>query len=363
MAKIVIPMPDDMHVHLRQGEMLKNVFPFTGTEYGRALVMPNTDPPIVTAGDLLRYREDIIALCTGLAEGFEPLMTIKLTRQTTPDTVHAARDAGAVAIKFYPEGVTTNASGGYESLIAVPRDVLMAIEASRMVLAIHGEHPHAFCLDREAAFLPEIDFLLERYPRLRMTFEHITTAKAVDFVRQVWVQEPGRLGATITAHHLWITLDDVVGGKLDPHAFCKPLPKTGADREVLLEAATERWVGLSIDDPGGPFFFGSDSAPHHMSSKLHQGAAGAFTAPVALSLLAEIFEARVPIDLPPALARFTSGNGRRFYRLPEAKTSLTLETASWQVPHDVGGVWPFLAGRQMRWGVTRTRDPLAKAAP
>lgn len=353
-----IRMPDDFHAHLRQGAMLRSVLPYTAGVFGRALVMPNTEPPIETAEDVNRYAEEIWRAATSeytTNSSFQPLMTIKLTRRTTPGIVHAARAAGAVAAKFYPEGATTNASGGYGSLREVPRDVLAAIAASGLVLSIHAEDPSAFVMDREARFLGQIDDVLGRY-RLRVVVEHLTSRVGVEWVRS---HDSHYVAATITAHHLWTTLDDVVGGGLDPHAFCKPVPKTPDDRQALIDAATE-------GDDDRRFFFGSDSAPHPRGRKeCASGCAGAFTAPVALPLLAEVFESACSHNWVHALEEFVSKHGARFYGWTNAgmefnRGSVTLAPEAWKVPAEIDGVVPFLAGREMRWRVTnvdREREP------
>jgi dihydroorotase len=369
---IRIRRPDDFHVHLRQGDMLANLATCTGAHFARALVMPNTDPPIIDESDVVRYREEIVqamqshpwskSWTTGALSYQKPvdgpLMTIKLTRDTTPEIVHGARAVGAIAIKFYPEGATTNASGGYGSLREVPRDVLDAIAASSMVLCVHAEDPHAFVMDREKRFVDQIGEVLAKHS-LRVVVEHLTSRYGVEFVKK-HRNSDRRLVATITAHHLWSTLDDVVGGTLSPHAFCKPIPKTPDDREALIEAATDQ---LSWDDAPHPFFFGSDSAPHLRGRKeCASGCAGAFAAPVALSLLAEVFEAHAKGRWYSSLERFASVNGARFYGLPPNEGMLTLEPTGFLVPDEICGVVPFLAGRRMRWAIANN-EPDRKSSP
>ena len=336
MNTLTIRRPDDFHVHLRRFEMMQKVVGFTADHFARALIMPNTDSPIETSADVEHYRREIIEATPGAS--FDPLMTIKLTRNTRPAAIYAAREAGVVAAKFYPEGATTNANGGFRCVTDVPRDVLGAMAACGMVLCLHGEDPAAFVMDRERNFLPQINRILADHPMLRCVLEHVTTEDAVVMVRER--PDDGRLGATITAHHLWTTLDDVVGGLLEPHAFCKPVPKRPRDRAALVLAAT-------IDDPR--FFFGSDSAPHDRSKKeCAHGCAGAFTAPVALALLAEVFE---HVGRLSNLEAFVSERGATFYGLKKNEGTITLETRIWPVAREIRGIVPFMAGREMRWQV------------
>lgn len=339
---IKIRRPDDMHVHLREGGMLQLVAPLTAKDFARALVMPNTNTPILSGWDVAKYRGEIKLA----APGFEPLMTIKLVESTTPEIILAAQAAGAIAAKVYPQGVTTNSADGIDPEAVM--DTYEALEACGMVLCLHGEMPGVFCMDREAAFLTSLETIAGIFPKLKIVLEHVTTAAAVRCVERLGPN----VAATITVHHLMLTLDDVVGDKIQPHNFCKPIAKTPADRAALREAATS----------GNPkFFLGTDSAPH---SRYHKecasGCAGVFTAPVAMPLLAEIFETEGSLGDGPVLERFTSEFGARFYGLPLNEGTLTLVRKPWtshreyQIPSNEmdsarDRVRPFLPGREMPW--------------
>ena len=249
MKTLTLPLPDDFHVHLRQGELLKNYAKTVAKEFGRILVMPNTVPPIASAENVRDYYAQI----KSAAPQLDLLMTFKLNAKISADELVKMKEAGVVAGKYYPAGVTTNSEDGvseFESIFPVVAEM----EKLGLVLCIHGEEPSAFCLDREKEFIRRVEILAERFPKLRIVFEHLSTAAAVEAVKRL----PANVAATITAHHLIHTLDDVIGGSLQPHHFCKPLPKRPEDRKALREAAFS----------GNPkFFFGSDSAPHAQSKK------------------------------------------------------------------------------------------------
>lgn len=341
---LTICEPDDFHVHLRRGAMLHNVLPHTAEHFARALVMPNTDPPILTAEDVVAYEEEILSACSGRYRGyFEPLMTIQIVPQTTPAQVKAADRAGAVAGKIYPRGVTTNSQNGVMNYQALA-PVFQAMQDYGMVLSLHGESPdpEVFCLDREAVFLETLNWIAEHFPGLRIVLEHVTTAAAVKVVLDL----PENVAATVTVHHLILTLDDVVGGKLKPHYFCKPLAKRPEDRAAIVQAALN----------GNPkFFLGTDSAPHSRQAKECAAcSAGIFTAPVALPMLAEFFNGHHALD---KLEDFTSVFGANFYGLPSNTDTLTLalnEDAGQaaEVPAEYGGVVPFTYGSgHLTWSV------------
>ncbi|MBI4092587.1 MAG: dihydroorotase [Candidatus Kerfeldbacteria bacterium] len=330
MEKLRIRRPDDWHVHLRRGEVLRAVLPYTTQQFARALVMPNTDPPILTADDVQRYRREIAA-----PPGFLPLMTVKLTAQTTPTSISHAFEHGAIAAKLYPVGVTTNAEDG----VVDEHDlypVFAAMEQIGMVLCIHGERPNTYCLDRETAYLDVVSWLARTFPRLKIVLEHITCRDTVAFIQNA----SESVAATITVHHLVLTLDDVVGDRLRPHHFCNPMPKSPADRSALIHAATS----------GSPkFFLGTDSAPHTREQKEYAaGAAGIFTAPVAMPLLATIFEEEGRLQW---LAPFTSEFGADFYGLPKNEGQLELVREPWTVPETLAGIVPFKAGELLSWRV------------
>lgn len=358
---LTIPAASDYHVHLRQGDMMAAVAPHTASQCGRALLMPNTTPPVAAAEDVERYRQEAVR---ALGPDCDPVMTVKLLPATTPETIRAAMGAGAVAAKLYPEGVTTNAHDGVPGdwLAQNPkdaegagrfRDCLKEMERVGMVLCCHGEmpgHRTFICSDRSwpetdriGGFVPFLTSVVATHPRLRVVLEHVTTAPEVDFVR-AWRHRGRTVAATITPHHLTTTLEDIVGGMLKPHLFCKPVPKFEEDRLALVAAATS----------GEPcFFLGSDSAPHLKGKKeAKECCAGVFNAPVLLPVLAEVFEAAGNLG---HLANFTSRDGDMFYGLPPTGREVTLVKEDWQVPDSYdtpdGPVVPFRSGETLRWRV------------
>ncbi len=332
MKQIRIRRPDDFHLHLRQGEMLKAVAPYSAAAFSRALVMPNTLPPVTTPEGLKSYRDEIMAA----APGFEPLMSFKLLPKLDPGAIPALKKVGAVAGKYYPAGATTNAEDGIrEPGEAYP--LFEALQQAGLVLCVHAEDPDAPVFEREAAFLPHVTRIARDFPRLKIVVEHLSSKAAVEALYDL----PRSVGATITAHHLAFTAEQMLGGKLDSRLFCKPIVKFDADRKALIEAATSS---------SGRFFFGSDSAPHSPEAKA-DGAAGSFTAPVALSLLAGVFEEAGKLE---TYEDFTSRFGAEFYGLPLNRSELIGEKSHWQVPAETGGVVPVCAGEELAWGF---RDP------
>ncbi len=334
-----LPRPDDFHVHLRQGQSLPLYARRHAACFGRALVMPNTLPPVASAPSLVRYRDEILGCIQG--SGFLPLMAFKLLPGMEAKTVEACVAAGAFAGKYYPAGATTNASDGPSDPEAVA-DALDAMEEADIVLSIHGEAPEAPSLEREGAFLGTVEKILSRWPRLRIVLEHLSTKESVDFVRS----GPDRLGATLTAHHLLFTLDDMLGSGLNPHLFCKPILKSARDRDALRDAAFSANQG-SLKSR---FFFGSDSAPHEVAAKQRASApGGVYSAPTAIPALAGLFEAEGALE---ALAPFVAGNGAGFYRLDPPSGILRLRRESWSVPDTIDGVVPMCAGTVLDWRLT-----------
>lgn len=343
--KLEVSKPDDFHVHLRDGDMLRAVAPWTARHFARALVMPNV-PAIHDGVDAAHYRHRIREAA---GPGFEPLMTIKLTGRTTPGHIWEARDDfGVVAAKAYPSGVTTASDDGIDllsgSLSVVKLDPIWgAMCEAGMVLCIHGELPGMFCLDRERWFLQILDQIVARFPRLRVVLEHITTEEAAYRV----LDGPPNLAATITPHHLVMTLDDVIGDRGDgtgsrirPHNYCLPVAKLPRDRNVLRKAATSGHPRL---------FLGTDSAPHFRDAKESAcGCAGVFNAPVALPVLAEVFDSMGELG---RLEDFASRFGAGFYGLPLNQGTVTLADEPWTVPAEIGGVVPFRAGETLAWRV------------
>lgn len=341
MQSITIRQPDDMHLHVRQGELLKPMVQATARYFKRALIMPNTNPPVLTAEEAQAYRQTILEVSP---PGFEPLMTIKVVPDTTPEQIRAASHQGVAAAKLYPDGVTTGSANGVRDFKALAT-VFATMEEVGLVLCLHGEDPglDVFCLDREERFLETLQWILGSFPHLSVVMEHLSTAVAADMVA---AYSGDNLAATVTAHHLEITLDDVIGDKLRPHHFCKPVAKRPSDRARLIQAVTE---------PGQTkFFLGTDSAPHLQDSKeCDCGAAGVFTAPLALPLLAEIFEREDALD---RMEQFTSINGARFYGLALNEGHTTLVREEWNVPSDYAGVVPLRAGQKMQWKVSEAHD-------
>jgi dihydroorotase len=340
MDTITIPRPDDWHLHLRDGAALRAVLPFTARRFGRAIVMPNLKPPVVTVADAAAYRDRILAALPAGAS-FEPLMTLYLTDNTSPDEIDRAADADFVhAVKLYPAGATTNSDSGVTGLDKVDA-VLERMAARGLPLLLHGEVTHADVdiFEREARFLDGVLApLLARHPTLRVVLEHITTAAAARFV----AAGPANLAATITAHHLLVNRNAMLAGGIRPHLYCLPILKRETDRLALVAAATG-------DDPR--FFLGTDSAPHSVGAKETTcGCAGCFTAPAGIELYAEVFDAAGALD---RLGDFASRRGPAFYGLPVSRDTLTLERADWSVPEGVpfgdAVVRPFRAGATVAW--------------
>lgn len=332
MRRIEIKKASDMHVHLRQGEMLKSVLPHTVLQCSRALVMPNTIPPVQTAHDLANYRREIREHLKP-EDHFTPLMTFKVSPATSASSIKELKKQGAIAGKLYPDGVTTNSEGGVTDFKAL-YPVYEAMQEERLVLCLHGEMPGVFSLDRETSFLSVLQEIADNFPDLKIVLEHATTGAAIDCVQSM----SANVAATLTVHHLYLTLDDVIGDKLNPHAFCKPVAKRPEDREALVAAAMS----------GNPkFFLGSDSAPHQISAKeCACGAAGVYTAPVLLPALCELFDKHNKLSL---LEDFASGFATQFYGLAEETSTIEIMEQAWTVPEDYQGVRPFLAGTKLNW--------------
>jgi dihydroorotase len=345
MTELTLRRPDDWHLHLRDGAALAAVLPFTAARFGRAIVMPNLRPPITTTDMALAYRERIrAALPAGSA--FQPLMTLYLTDHTAPEEVARARASGCIAgFKLYPAGATTNSESGVTDLRNIRR-VLEALSEHAMVLQVHGEvtHNSVDVFDREARFIDEVLLpLCVRHPSLRIVFEHITTRRAVQFVRGA----RDGVAATITPQHLMMNRNALFAGGIRPHLYCLPVLKTEDDREALIEAATG-------GDPR--FFLGTDSAPHARQDKEAAcGCAGIFSAHAAIELYAEIFDS---VDRLPCLPAFASEFGADFYRLPRNPDFITLVAEPWKVPdsYDFGGetLVPLRAGEMIGWRMAGT---------
>ncbi|OQY33273.1 MAG: dihydroorotase [Spirochaetaceae bacterium 4572_59] len=331
MKELTIRRPDDFHLHLRQGENMKKYAAASAASFSRALIMPNILPPVCDPAGLKAYRDEIQKSC----EGFTPLMTFKILPHMKAEDIKPLKEAGALAGKLYPAGVTTNAEDGISSLDQI-RDVLFAMEEEGLVLSIHGEDPNASILEREIRFLPQLEKLVSSYGKLKIVFEHISRRESLLFLNEL----PERVAGTITAHHLLYTLDDLMGAALKPHLFCKPVVKTEEDRQALAEAVLNGHSRL---------FFGSDSAPHLKENKENAVvSAGVFTSPILMPLLADFFEREGCLS---NLEAFVSERGASFYGLPLNRETLTLRKESWMVPDLIGGAVPLLAGTELFWRV------------
>ncbi len=334
-----ITRPDDWHLHLRDGAALAAVLPYTARQFARAIVMPNLRPPVTTAEQALAYRQRIeAALPQGLA--FQPLMTLYLTDNTPPDEIRRAKAAGVVALKLYPAGATTNSDAGVTDL-SKTYPTLEAMQREGLLLLVHGEvtDPDVDIFDREAVFIDRVMQPLRRdFPDLKVVFEHITTADAAQYV----AQSNGPTAATLTAHHLLYNRNALFTGGMRPHYYCLPVLKKERHRVALLQAATS---GSS------KFFLGTDSAPHAAALKEQSVCgAGCYTAPAALELYAEAFEAAGALD---KLEGFASFHGADFYGLPRNTGTVTLVRQPWTLPETLpfgdALIKPLRAGETLNW--------------
>ncbi|MFV3076313.1 dihydroorotase [Niveispirillum fermenti] len=341
--RLTIHRPDDWHLHLRTGAMLRAVLPHSAAQLGRAIVMPNLVPPVVTAAQADAYRAEIMdALPAG--SGFRPLMTAYLTDGTDPDDLEAGHKAGIfTAVKMYPAHATTNSAHGVTDLDKVA-PALDRMARVGLPLLVHGEvtDQKIDIFDREAVFIDSVlPRIMDRHPDLKIVLEHITTAEGVAVVRRHG--PAGRLAATITAHHLMINRSSIFAGGIRPHLYCLPIAKRETHRLALREAATS----------GEPWFFlGTDSAPHPVGAKETAcGCAGIYTAATAIELYAQVFDEEGSLD---RLEAFASLNGPAFYGLAPNADTITLERSGLTVPDilDVDGrnaVLPFRSGERLDW--------------
>ena len=337
---LTIRRPDDWHLHLRDGDMLKLVAPYTARQFRRAIIMPNLVPPVTTIAAASAYRDRIRA-AAGADSDFEPLMTAYLTDAIDPDEVaEGFQDGVFTACKLYPAGATTNSDSGVTDIRNIDA-VLARMAEIGMPLLVHGEvvSPDIDIFDRERVFLERILApTLERFPDLKVVLEHITTSDSVAFVKA----GGARIAATITAHHLRIDRNAMLVGGIRPHMYCLPVAKRRRHKEALRETVT-------TGDP--KFFLGTDSAPHARDAKESAcGCAGIFSAPAALESYAETFEELGCLD---KLEGFASEHGPRFYGLPLNAGTLTLERTGLDVPAaidpDGEDVTPFHAGERLNW--------------
>ena len=341
MNRIDLARPDDWHLHLRDGDAMRDALRASVRVFGRALVMPNLRPPVTTTAAARSYRDRILAALPPAAS-FEPLMTLYLTDNTTPEEIGRARASGFVhAVKYYPAGATTNSDSGVTDIRRCDA-VLARMEAAAMPLLVHGEVTDAETdvFDRERVFIDRVLApLVARFPALRIVFEHITTREAAQFVAEAGPN----VAATLTAHHLLMNRNAIFAGGVRPHHYCLPVLKRETHRRALLEVATS----------GSPkFFLGTDSAPHAQRTKEAAcGCAGCYTAHAAIELYAEAFEQAGALD---KLEAFASFNGADFYRLPRNTDRITLVKRSWQVAQSLpyledDALVPLRAGEAVEW--------------
>jgi dihydroorotase len=336
---LTLHSPLDMHLHLRDEEMLHNIAKESAYSFAGALVMPNLVPPVTTANDVKSYKERILEAVDQLSTRFTPYMTLFFKPDYDRAFLEQLRNE-ITAIKLYPAGITTNSEGGVNGFDPQElRGTLEAMSDLGIPLCIHGE-TNGFVMDREAEFVPIYEKLAHAFPDLKIIMEHITTKASVDAL-----QKYDNLYATITLHHLLITLDDVAGGMLRPHLFCKPIAKRPEDREALLRVALEAHPKV---------MFGSDSAPHPKHAKESCGcAAGVFTAPIALQVLAELFERHNALG---NLQGFISDNAQKIYSITPVKKEVILEKSPFRVPAEYNGVVPMYADEEIAYTIREVID-------
>ncbi|NRB69467.1 MAG: dihydroorotase [Vibrio sp.] len=341
MTTLTITRPDDWHVHLRDGDVLTDTVRDISRYNGRALIMPNTVPPVTDTEMALAYRERIMAEKPN--EQFEPLMALYLTDNTSPDEIRKARASGkVVAAKLYPAGATTNSDSGVTSAKNI-YPVLEAMQEVGMLLLVHGEVTthDVDIFDREKEFLDTVLApIVNDFPKLKIVLEHITTAEAATFVKNA----NDNVAATITAHHLLYNRNHMLVGGIKPHFYCLPILKRNTHQKALIEAATSG---------SNKFFLGTDSAPHAKGMKEAAcGCAGSYTAHAALELYAEVFELEGKLE---NLEAFASHNGPDFYGLPRNSDTVTLTKEEWAVaesmPFGKDIVVPIRAGETIDWSV------------
>ncbi|HLR82718.1 MAG TPA: dihydroorotase [Paenalcaligenes sp.] len=350
--QLTLIRPDDWHLHVRDGALLKGVVGHTARQFARAIIMPNLTPPVTTTAQAQAYKERIEQALNLKVEAsdshaastqFNPMMTLYLTDNTPADEITKAHDSGIVyAVKLYPAGATTNSDAGVTDLLGRCSAVLEQMQALGMPLLVHGEvtDPQVDIFDREAVFIEQVMIPLRaRFPELKVVFEHLTTQEGVQYVREA----AGPIAATITPQHLLYNRNDIFSGGLQPHWYCLPVLKREVHRQALLDAATSGHER---------FFLGTDSAPHTRSLKEQScGCAGCFTALHAIELYAEAFERAGRLE---NLEAFASRNGPAFYGLPVNQERITLQRDPWQIPAEITvpgkeGVVPLAAGETLQW--------------
>jgi dihydroorotase len=343
-TRLTIRKPDDWHLHVRDGAMLKAVLPFTARHFGRAILMPNLVPPVTTTKEAIAYRERVMAALPPGSD-FKPLMACYLTDDTDPDDVERGfREGVFTGVKLYPAHATTNSAAGVTDHRKI-MPVLERMEKIDMPFLMHGEDvdPTVDIFDREASFIERyLQKWVKQFPGLRMILEHLSSKNGVDFVQSAAPQ----VGGTITAYHMMLTRTDWLGWGLKPYMYCMPVIKTERDRLALRKAATS---GAAC------YFLGTDSAPHPIARKVAvNGVPGLFNAPVALATYARVFEEEGALD---KLEAFASLNGARHYKLPPNQATITLEKAPWTAPEEIKVEGPderalvYRGGETIEWRV------------
>lgn len=344
--RLTLLRPDDWHIHLRDGALLGRTVADASRTFARAIIMPNLVPPVRNAAEAQQYRQRILNARPSQSS-FQPLMVLYLTDQTSAADIHNAANSGFVhAAKLYPAGATTNSDSGVTALEAI-YPALEAMSDVGMPLLVHGEVTHADVdiFDREKRFIDDqLVGLVNRFPHLKVVFEHITTADAAQFVREA----SDKIAATITAHHLLYNRNHMLAGGIRPHFYCLPILKRNTHQEALLDAATSG---------SAKFFLGTDSAPHAQNAKeVSCGCAGCYTAYAAIELYAEAFEQRNALD---KLEGFASHFGADFYQLPRNQDTITLVREPWTAPSSLTfgeqQLIPLRAGETLNWRILGTQ--------
>jgi dihydroorotase len=336
MESIVLNSPLDMHLHLRDEQMLKNIANFSAEQFSGGLIMPNLVPPVDDKNSLLSYKNRILEAVQNHI--FNPYMSIFFSDKYTESFLSEIKNE-LLVVKLYPSGVTTNSESGVKSLnLDKIGETLNAMEKLNIPLAIHGE-TNGFVLDREKEFLEVYELLAKEFPKLKIIMEHLSSRESIELLEKY-----DNLFATITLHHMLITLDDLIGGSLNPFNFCKPVVKTPADREAL------RNIALNAHEK---VMFGSDSAPHLKSNKLLNGSAGVFTAPVLLQGITQIFDEHDKLE---NLQKFISDNAQKIYNITPPEKKIKLIKKEFQVPSSYFSgtpdeIVPFLANQKLNWSI------------
>ncbi len=345
MKTITIIRPDDFHVHLRQGDLLQVVLPFTSCVFSRAVAMGNLSTPIVTAQQIRDYRLEILA--HRINSSFSPIMSVMLVNGMTPEILAETHKVGTQVLKLIPGGTSTNSNEGvplaelekYYSVLAKAQELGMIFSGHFELIMDPKTGENIPELKREERAIPYLKAIVREFPGLKVVVEHVTTKRMIQLVKD----SPDNVAATITAHHLLLEAKDVIDEKgvaINPFNYCKPIAKTEEDREAV--------VGAAISS-NPKFFFGSDSAPHPFSAKRRiPPAAGIFSAPVALLLLTQVFGERAALS---RLEGFVSQSGARFYGLPPNPDTITLEEKDWMVPESIKGIPVFWGGKILKWQV------------